>query len=179
LLSAVCIEGFLVECLKQQVIEKNNTMGEFQARLKADFLNRISQATFRDFPELFRVVTGKPLRELVDDKTLTKGVRVLIDFRNGVAHARSTLLSSHDDDEEEREYELDGHYEKLELYFKKNRLRYGTESVFTDIVADHFAGLIQPYISRLMSNLPVSHTMNHLIKVAYHEMPELMKEYSS
>ena len=50
-----------------------------------------STASFRDFPELFRLALGKPLSELINDKQLINGVRKLIDFRNGIGHGRSSV----------------------------------------------------------------------------------------
>jgi hypothetical protein len=179
LLSAVCIEGFLVECLNSFVVGKRDRMDELQARLENEFLNRLSKATFRDFPELFRVATGKSLSELISDQDLIEGVKVLIAFRNGIAHARPARYNSYQeiDAEEESEYELDGQYEKLETYLKKRGLRHGAEHIFTDKIADHFSSLVQKYIDAVMASLPVSHSMNHLVKYAYREMPELKKGY--
>ena len=59
LLSAACIEGFLVECLKSFTIGyRFSPKNTIEGRLDHDFLKRISTATFGQFPDLFRLTLG-------------------------------------------------------------------------------------------------------------------------
>ena len=174
MLSASCLEGFFVECLESFVgpweMYPNNT---FQNRLTKDLGKRISVATFAQFPDLFKITLGQPLSESIED--LNEGIRVLIDFRNIVAHARSTTYQSFDPPYSENEdYEVEKQSRTIHSYLKKKKLITGTENLFTNEVADHFASLVKPYINEVLTLLPPVQSDNviHLVNYAYQDDPE-------
>ena len=171
LLSAACIEGFLVECLKSFAIGyRFSPKNTIEGRLDHDFLKRISTARFRDFPDLFRLTLGKPISELILRPELNEGVDNLIRFRNGIAHARSVVYETRADDLEDNvEYEIEKQYKEVHKYLEKENLVYRNEEIFNDKTADHFANLVHPYTEAVASLLPVpqSDNVKALIKFAF------------
>ena len=83
LLSAACIEGFLVECLQSFASGELNSKNTFDNRLNRDYLEQVSKATFRDFSELFRLAVGKPLSELIENDPMRESIRVQPNSQNG------------------------------------------------------------------------------------------------
>ena len=171
LLSAACIEGFLVECLKSFTIgNRFASKNTFEGRMEHDFLRRISTARFRDFADLFTLTLGQPISELVSDKTLIQGVLALISFRNGIAHARSVVYESEDFDVDDyNEYTIDAQYKGIHEYLEKMKLVYQHDDFFNDAVADHFAKLVKPYLNTVVELLPVpqSDNVKSLVKFAF------------
>jgi hypothetical protein len=164
LLSALTIEGFLVECLSSYAVGyRFSDENTFEGRLDHDFLTRISTATFGDFPELFRLTLGKPLSECITDKTLLDSVRILIKFRNRLAHARSVVYAVHDyefrnihgDIDGFTHYEMENQYREIHEYLEKKRLVFDNRDLFKNDIADHFTGLVKPYIDAVIPLLPV------------------------
>jgi len=162
LLSAACVEGFLVECLKSFAIGYRFSQKDtIEGRLDHDLLKRISTARFREFPDLFRLMLGKPISELVPQRKLIEGVKVLIDFRNGIAHARSIIYETRAEDlEDDVEYEIEKQYKEVHNYLQKENLVYRDEEIFNDKTADHFAGLVKPYVDAVVSLLPAPQSDN-------------------
>jgi len=169
LLSALTIEGFLVECLSTYAMGKRfSDKSTFEGRLDHDFLNRISTATFGDFPDLFRLTLGKPLSELITNNSLLESVRILIKFRNGLAHARSVVYASYDNEFRNHigqmdgftSYEMESQYRDVHEYLEKNNLIFDNVDLFKTGIADHFAGLVKPYIDAVLPHLPVPQSDN-------------------
>jgi len=171
LLSAACIEGFLVECLKSYTIgNKFASKDTFDGRLAHDLQNRVSTATFGDFQYLFILTLGKPISELISDKELLQGVRTLIDFRNGIAHARSVGYESDAlDNDDYTEYYVEQQYKAVHEYLEKKKLAFNDEDFFSGSVADHFAGLLKSYLNAVVELLPVpqSDNVKMLVKFAF------------
>ncbi|MDB6122005.1 MAG: hypothetical protein JWQ71_998 [Pedosphaera sp.] len=171
LLSAACLEGFLVDCLKSYVANNRFAARDtFEGRLDHDFLNRISTATFNDFPDLFRLTLGNPLSALISDTDLIEGIRTLINFRNGIAHARSVIhQSSIVEPEGDEDYEIEHQYHDVHKYLEGKNLIYGQQNLFSDKIADHFASLIKSYIDAVLPLIPTSQTMelNMNVSLAY------------
>ena len=179
LLSAACIEGFLVESLTWQVLFNREKSTAFQRRMEDALSCRISKATFDEFPDLFRVVLGKPLSDLISDKSLLEGVRALITFRNGVAHARSTHYVIDDEsDPNEIKFEVDGQYEVLDKYLISKNLRQPqSQVIYTDEIADHFADLVEPYINEVISVLQPNAVVKNMSDWAFAQINALKKEH--
>ncbi len=175
LLSATCIEGFLVECLLSYTIGyRFATKDTFQRRLDLDFLKNISKATFKDFPELFTLTLGIPLSELITDKPLLESVRTLIDFRNGIAHGRSISYETYATDlGDDVDYEMENQYKAIHAYLTKNKFVYRHEDILKNEIADHFAGIVKPYIDVVIPLLPEvqSDNVKSLVKWANREYP--------
>ena len=173
LLSAACIEGFLVECLLSYAIGNRFASKEtFEGRLDHDFLKRVSKAMFRDFPELFTLTLGKPLEELIENKDLIGGVKLLFNFRNGIAHGRSVVYQTYALDlEDDVDYEMGSQYKAIYDYLEKRNLIYRHEDIFKSEIADHFADLVKPYIEAVISLLPVpqSDNIKALVTQAYRD----------
>ena len=171
LISAACIEGFLVECLKTYTIgNKFASKDTFEGRLAHDLQNRFSTATFGNFPHLFSLTLGKPISELILDKDLLQGVKTLIDFRNGIAHARSVVYESDVWDKEGPiEYDVESQYQTVHKYLEQKNLTINDEDFFTNSVADHFAGLVKSYLNAVVELLPVpqSDNVKMLVKFAF------------
>lgn len=171
LLSAACLEGFLVECLSSFAIgNRFASKDTFQGRLDHDFLQRISSATFGDFPDLFRLTLGHPISELLADEKLLKGVRTLIDFRNGIAHGRSVVYLKGEQHLDEDDYEIGNQYERVHEYLEQQKLIFASHDLFDNKeVADHFVGLIKPYMEAVVALLPVpqSDNVKALVKLAW------------
>ena len=168
LLSAACLEGFLVECLNSFIIGSRFAPHDtFEGRLDHAFLKKVSRATFKDFPELFTLTLGRPLEEALDNKPLIDGVRLLFNFRNGIAHARSVVYQTYEDDlEDDVDYEIENQYEKIHEYLKQRKRIYRHEELFKNEIADHFAGFVNPYIDAVVPLLPVPQSNNVKILVA-------------
>jgi hypothetical protein len=168
LLSAVCLEGFLVECLNTFIIGSRFASQEtFEGRLDHAFLKRVSRATFKEFPELFTLTLGKPLEEAIDNKPLIDGVRLLFNFRNGIAHARSVIYQTYAEDlEDDVDYEIENQYKALHEYLGHKKLIYRNDDLFKNIIADHFAGFVKPYIDAVVPLLPEPQSDNVKILVA-------------
>ncbi|MDB6112244.1 MAG: hypothetical protein JWR69_3994 [Pedosphaera sp.] len=171
LLSAACLEGFLVDCLKSYVpTNRFSERDTFEGRLDHDFLNRISRATFNDFPALFSLTLGNPPSERISDKDLIKGIQTLIDFRNGIAHARSVIhQSSIVGPEGDEDYEMEHQYYEVHKYLEGKDLIYGKQNLFSNKIADHFASLVKPYIDAVLPLIPPSQSMglNMNLSLAY------------
>jgi hypothetical protein len=122
-------------------------------------------ASFHDFPDLFPKVLGKPLGDLID-KEIQKSSRMLVNFRNGVAHCRSASYWGHDvPNSTRRKFKLGDQYEDIYAYVEAKGLlsthgmegvEYikGTESLFTNTIADHFADIVRPYMDEVVRQLP-------------------------
>ncbi len=178
LLSASCIEGFLVECL-QSFASRIHLKDTFHNRLSLDYIERVSTATYAKMSGLFRVAVGKSLDELLENQQIHKQVKNLFKFRNGLAHGRSAEYRSYSKNYSgKREFEAHGQYKEVEEYLIKNKLISGNEigrqDLFSDKIADHFASLVEPYIRCVVSVLPKeqSETMSHLVEVALCEKPK-------
>ncbi len=176
LLSATCIEGFLVECLLSYTIGSiyliNNT---FEGRLEHDFREKVSKATFDDFPDLFKTAMGKPLKELVTEKNLIDGIHALIAFRNGLAHARSVAYHINENSSAgNTSFEMGSQYKNVHAYLKKQKIVFSDENIISNEIADHFAALIKPYIDAVVPLLPVpqSDSVKMLVSMAFNEQTE-------
>ena len=171
LLSAACLEGFLVECLNSYTIgNRFASKDTFEGRLDHAFLKRVSTAMFKDFPELFTLTLGKPLSELITDDNLIEGVEALRAFRNGIAHARPVIYQTCAEDlDDDVDYEMEGQYKTIHEYLEKRKLIYGHEDIFQSKIADHFAGLVRPYMEAVVPLLPVpqSDNVKMLAKMAF------------
>lgn len=178
LLSALTIEGFLVDCLSSFVVgNRFSNKNTFEGRLDHHILNKISTATFGDFPELFRLTLGKPLAECITDERLLNSVRILIKFRNGLAHARSVVYSVQDFDffnfigqiDGFTFHEIENQYKDIHEYLSENGLVWGDGDLFQNDIADHFAALVKPYIDAVIPILPVpqSDNVKTLIELAF------------
>lgn len=168
LLSAACLEGFLVECLNSFIIGSRFVPQDtFEGRLDHAFLRRVSRATFKDFPELFTLTLGRPLEAAVDNKPLIDGVRLLFNFRNGIAHARSVVYQTYAEDlEDDVDYEIENQYKTIHEYLEQKKLIYRHEDLFKNEIADHFAGFVKPYIEAIVPLLPVPQSDNVKVLVA-------------
>ena len=167
LVSATCIEGFIVDCLKSFLLgDQFASKDTFEGRLDHDFLERVQRATFDDFPDLFRLAIGKPLSELIADKDLIKGVQALIRFRNGIAHGRSFVYLTYEDTEE-GDAELDKQYKAVHAYLEEKHLVWGRDEILNNKVADHFASLIKPYMEAVLAQLPIPQSDNVKASVRY------------
>ena len=73
LLSASCIEGFLGESLQtfEYAFSPKDT---FDNRLRHDYYERVSRATFAELSKLFSIAVGKPFSELLKDEPVQKHV---------------------------------------------------------------------------------------------------------
>jgi hypothetical protein len=156
LLSATCIEGFLVECLSLFTVETLITAGEtINDRMLHDLRVRISRATFGDFQELFSIVLGKSLSELIVNEPLIECIQTLIPFRNGLAHGRSISFESYTDSETQTtETEIQQQYKVVYNYLIKNNLIIPSEHLIGNKVADHFAEQIFPFMNEVINVLP-------------------------
>src|SRR5712671_147501 len=132
LLSAACIEGFLVECLLSYAIgNRFSSKNTFEGRLDHAFLKQVSKAMFRDFPELFTLTLGKPLEQLITDKPLIEGVKFLFNFRNGIAHGRSVVYQTYAIDlEDDVDYEMENQYKAIHEYLEEKRLIFRDADLF-------------------------------------------------
>jgi len=177
LLSASCIEGFLVECL-QAFTSRLQLKDTFHNRLSLDYLERVSAATYAKIPGFFRAAAGKSLDELLENQQIHDQVNILFTFRNGLAHGRSAEYRS-EDFSGRREFKAHGQYREVEKYLIKNKLISGNEigrqDLFSDRIADHFASLVEPYVRRVASVLPKeqSETMSDLVEMAFREKSKL------
>ena len=171
LISAACLEGFLVECLNSFIIgSRFAPKNTFEGRLDHAFLKRVSMATFKDFKELFTLTLGKPLEDLIENAPLIDGVRFLFQFRNGIAHARSIVYQAYIGDlTDDVDYEIESQYKAIHDYLEKKNLISGHEDLFKDKIADHFAGFVKPYIDAVVPLLPVpqSDGVKILVALAY------------
>jgi hypothetical protein len=171
LLSATCLEGFLVECLSSFAMGNMFAPKDtFKGRLDHDFLRRVSTATFGEFPDLFRLTLGKAPSELIQNTKLMEGVQILIAFRNGIAHARSVHFQAYTENlEEEDEFEIGDQYRKIHNYLERQKLVAGRDDLFSNQIADHFASLVRPYMEAVVALLPVpqSDNVKDLVKSAW------------
>jgi hypothetical protein len=176
LLSATCIEGFLRECLQsfENTLSSKDT---FDKRLKHNYYERVSNATFGEMSKLFCLALGKPLSEIFKGQTILEQVAILFKFRNGIAHGRSLeyrSYSAYASEPSTWEFEAWGQYESVEEYLIKNKFISKTdEDVFSNEIADHFAGLIEPYIRCIVSVLPEeqSKSLRFRLRVAFSDKP--------
>jgi hypothetical protein len=156
LLSAACLEGFLVECLScytigVRLMEKNT----LEEKAEHAFLKKVSESTFSKLPELFSLKLGKPLEELIKDKSLIEGVEIIFKFRNKIAHAVSPIYQTHVTDfEDDIEYEMEKQYKVIHDYLKKKKLIGQNEDLFQGKIADHFASFVKPYMEAVLRLLP-------------------------
>jgi len=171
LLSALTIEGFLVDCLSCFTMGSEfSPMNSFESRLNHAFRKITDRATFGEFQELFRIALGAPLSEMIKDKKLIEGIKALINFRNGLAHARSVVYKTYEIDlEQEVDYEVESQYAEVHTYLKKLNLVYKEEDFYINKIADHFADLVKPYINAVIPLLPVPQSDNviALVRFAY------------
>jgi hypothetical protein len=172
LLSATCIEGFLVECLQSFATDIHFENDQLQ--------KEILTAMFPDFPRLFEQVLGKPLGDLIEND-IHKGSRMLVNFRNGLAHCRSASYWGYNvPSSTERKFMLGGQYEEIYAYVKSHGLLdtqglkgveaiVGTESLFTNKIADHFSNLVKPYMDEVLKQLPPPQTdsMGLMVTMAF------------
>ncbi len=175
LLSAACVEGFLVECLMTYVIGNRFVSSETdEGKAKQDLYKRISQATFGDFRELFREILGKTISECINEPSLIEGILALIDFRNGVAHARSVVYEKFGNMFKNTETNKVGNqYKTVHDYLEKNKLICTQGDLFVSDISDHFSNLIKPYIIKVLSLLPSpqSDNVKTLVDIAFKEQP--------
>jgi hypothetical protein len=176
LLSATCIEGFLVECLLSYTIgsiyPKNET---FEGRLEYSFREKTLRATFSEFRDLFKLAMGQPLDELVPNKKLIEGVQALISFRNGLAHGRSVSFKVEKyGSTDNTVFEMGSQYKNVHAYLKKQKIVFSDENIISNDIADHFAALIKPYIDAVVPLLPVpqSDSVKILVSMAFNEQGE-------
>ena len=176
LLSATCIEGFLVECLLSYTIGSIYLINDtFEGRLEHDFREKVSKATFDDFPDLFKIAMGKPLRHLIEEKNLIDGIQALIDFRNGLAHARSVAYHINENTSVGgTKFEMGNQYKNVHSYLKKQRIAFSDENIISNDIADHFARLVKPFIDAVVPLLPVpqSDSVKILVSMAFDEQAE-------
>jgi hypothetical protein len=156
LLSAACIEGFLVECLLSfEIGTQFSPRATFDDRLHHDFRKRILTASFGDFQELFVLALGEPLSKFISNPPLIEGVKILIDFRNGIAHARSVgYQTCATESENEFKLEIGNQYRQVHKHLESKKLIKGNDDFFTVAVADYFSGLIKPYTEAVLPHLP-------------------------
>lgn len=160
LLSASCIEGFLVECL-QSFEFAFHAKDTFEKRLRHDYYERVSKSTFNEISGFFTIALGKSLSELMKKKPIHKDIEILFRFRNGLAHGRSVehrSYSEYGSDQSTWEFETWGSYKIVEQYLIEKELcskeQVGKQDLFSNGIADHFAALIEPYIRDVVSILP-------------------------
>jgi hypothetical protein len=160
LLSATCVEGFLVDSLMTFVswfeFFKND---DLKTRLYLDLSERISGATFKDLQDLFTLTLGKTIKDLINDDQLIESIRSLIAFRNGIAHCRSFAYSVYASDINDigsgMETEIKKQYRQVIEYIRQRDLiAKNNVNPFMDEVADHFSDLIFPYMDAVVKILP-------------------------
>lgn len=180
LLSASCIEGFLVECLLsfEDAFDAKDT---FLKRLRHDYYERVSKASYKEISKYFVLAVGKPLSELLEKKPIQKQIEILFRFRNGLAHGRSLehrSYSEYGSDQNKWEFETWGIYEDVEDYLIEEKLcskdRVGRQYIFSNEVADHFPALVEPYIRSVVSVLPKEQAdrMQIPLVIAFKEKPK-------
>lgn len=162
ILSAVCVDGCAVECLKASIPE-SPTGNEFQARLQEEFYKRAAEASgISVISDLFRVVLGKTLKESISDE-LRDSLAALISFRNHLCHGRSTEFRSYHVGPTGWDYELEhwGGLKAVEDYLKgRGLLAKGITDgatgydFLTNDIANHFTGLIEPICREIIHLLP-------------------------
>ena len=178
LLSALSIEGFLVDCLSTFMPGSRIHLDDnFQSRLDFEFTKRVVNATFSDFPELFTLTLGKPLSKLIKDQSLVAGVLRLIDFRNGLAHSRPVVYLGLDHEfttvdgatDYMTEYKMDKQYETVHAYLEARGLIFERQDLFRDDIADHFVGFVRPYMDAVLLLLPADNvsSVKHLVATAF------------
>jgi len=177
MLSAVCVDGCAVECLKKSIPEPPNK-NEFQARLQEEFYKRVAEASsVSATSDLFRVVLGLTLKEGIANE-LRDSLAALISFRNHLGHGRSTEFRSYHVGPTEWDYQVEhwGGSKPVEDYLKsRGLLEKGiTEGAsgfdfLTNEIANHFAGLVEPIcrdIVRLLPS-PASANMREMLDDAF------------
>jgi hypothetical protein len=189
LLSALTIEGFLTHCLSEMSCgSRFKPSDDFKSRLDYEFHQRVTRATFNEFPSLFRIVLGKDPAELIDDDTLIKGVRALISFRNGLAHSKPVVYLGLDHEFENHlgqtdyvtEYEMEAQYKPVHEYLMEAKLIVlEDDKIFTAKIAAHFYGLVEPYINALLNNLPKEYIadVKHHVNLAFRT--EKFRDYTA
>ncbi len=191
LLSAICIEGFFVECLlaftDEAIILPKDTL---KNRLLHELRVRISGATFSDYPDLFALVLGNKLHELIKNEPLIEAIIALIGFRNGFAHGRSISFETYTNIETQMaETEIQKHYKRAYEYLIKYGLIAASESLTTVKVADHFAERVFPFMNLVRNVLPepqkstirfyIEMAGRNYNKVALNPIPQIAIEKSS
>jgi hypothetical protein len=180
LMSATCIEGFIVECLKSFTMGyRFSDFKKFEGRLNLDFLKRIDKASFAEFPDLFKLTLGAKLQDLIADKDLVDAIQKLIDFRNGIGHGRSVIYVARDEFvplKDEPNLEVEEQYQTVHKYLEAKGLVNGTENMFNDAVADYFSSLVKPYMIIVLSLLPSdpqSDNVKHLVEFAFKDSDKI------
>lgn len=160
---------------------RQETTGKtFVSRLIEEYYERVHTCTGQEAASrLFRLALGKPLTDIISDKSLLEAVAVLFKFRNGLAHGRSTEYRSYVG-ENIYDYELEfwGLYKDVEDYLitkklLKARVTEGGSGwdLLSSEIADHFVALVEPYCRNVVSALPPESMprMQGALKMAFDE----------
>jgi hypothetical protein len=148
LASACYIEGNFERVLLKAINAAGTPQDPLQSRLMSELRLRVSKTTGSDgYNEMFGVVFGKKVNELIDDPDLWEGIKTLFFFRNVIAHGRAIGYKLYFPPGVGGfwEEEFSGGYKKVEEFlFKRNLLesRHIEEEdnwhYFSDPVADFF-----------------------------------------
>lgn len=150
--TASMIEGYLEEKIRIILFKQiqSKTLTEFDKRLQNNFIKDLSNATFSKYNELYRVMLGIDLLELLgsSNNELWKDIQYLFKVRNIVAHSQSLQMEIDIDSDSEKAAEVQfiGKFKDIQDYFVERSINPSTfpegtnfkSMFFNDYVANYF-----------------------------------------
>ena len=144
------------------------------ARLVAEYHDRVHREyTFFKNTKLFKIVTGKTLSELMLNDGRWQSLKVLFDFRNGLAHGRLIEFRVYFDKATDHyEPDFSGNYAVVEKYLLEKKLLNATVKAtgrgwpfLESQIADHFCELMQPLAYDIVGFFPDGDAAKYLRSV--------------
>ena len=93
--AASMVEGYLEEKIRMLYEQRmRDQPDDFEMRQKENFFTQVEKATFEKYNDIYQIVTGKKLNEIIGNKhmELWKCIKYLFKLRNIVAHSQSLAM---------------------------------------------------------------------------------------
>lgn len=129
----------------------------FWKRVVSELESKMSRATGpENSAEIFKLMTGVSLKECAGEQTTWEGIQALFALRNVIAHGRMASMTSifHGPDKEDSIIEFKGGYASSIAYLKKRGIDVKKlnetsieDSLFTDVIADHFFDVAKKFVT--------------------------------